>query len=316
MIGVGLSGGVDSAAATKELLDEGADVLGLFLRLHSDEGKEARKRSQELGIPFQIVDARAAFQKSVVQPFILEYAAGRTPNPCLYCNRNIKFGLLLDAAKKLGCKKLATGHYAKIENARILRATDKKKDQSYAFALVKKEALPFIVLPLGEKNKCEVKRASNWRGGESQDLCFASSRLNALKDLPKKRGRFVFNGETVGEHYGAWFYCVGQRHGLGRKRLYVKEVDAKENAVVLAERNELYCESFRVGEKNLHGPLPDEINLIVRHHQQPVRCRVTGDTVTLLEPLWAPSPGQVAGFYDNDLLVGGAIIKEVQWRVK
>ncbi len=313
MICVGFSGGVDSTAVARILLERGETILPVFLRLHSDNGTEAKKAARKLGLDLRILDARGAFTKKVVEPFLNAYACGKTPNPCLNCNRDIKFGLLLDYALKHGCKKLATGHYARLVNRRIKRALDSKKDQSYAFALVPKKALEFIELPLGEKKKSEVKRAANWRGGESQDLCFASSRLDALKTLPKKRGQFVFNGKVVGEHDGAWFYCIGQRRGMGNKRLYVKEVDAEKNVVALAERNELYCKSFKISEKNLHGSLPDEIDLIVRHRQQPVRARVNGDTVTPLEPLWSPSPGQVAGFYDGDLLAGGAIITKIKW---
>jgi tRNA-uridine 2-sulfurtransferase len=314
MICVGFSGGVDSAAVARILLERGETVLPVFLCLHSDNGAEAKKRARELGLDLRILDARGAFTKKVVEPFLNAYACGKTPNPCLNCNRDIKFGLLLDYALKHGCKKTATGHYARLVNGRIKRALDSKKDQSYAFALVPKKALEFIELPLGEKKKSEVKRVANWRGSESQDLCFASSRLDALKSLPRKKGFFYYDNEIVGEHEGAWFYCIGQRRGIGNKRLYVKEVDAQKNVVVLAPRNELYCESFTVTKKNLHGTLPEEIDLIVRHRQKTVRARVHGDTVTPLEPLWSPSPGQVAGFYDDDLLAGGAIITKIRWR--
>ena len=313
-VAVGYSGGVDSTYAALDLKRAGHEVLCLTLDLHEGVDLEkARASAKANGLEWEALPCRNAFKK-ITDQFFDYYARGLTPNPCLYCNQKIKFGFLLDAARERGCERLATGHYARAVNGRIHKAVDASKDQSYAFALVKKEALPFILLPMGGKEKAAVKRALNWKGGESQDLCFATSRLAALEEkLPKKKGVFLYNGKQVGEHDGAWFYCIGQRRGVGSERLFVKEVNVKDNFVVLAKRSELFCSSFTVRGFNLHGDLPEEVDLIVRHRQETVRARVEGNRFTPLAPLWAPAPGQVAGVYDGDLLIGGGIIDLVDY---
>jgi tRNA-specific 2-thiouridylase len=313
-IAVGYSGGVDSTAAALALQKEGHRVLCVTLDLHERVPvREAGERARSLGLEWVAVDCRERFAR-VTEEFVREYAAGRTPNPCLTCNRDIKFGWLLEEARRRGCERLATGHYARLENERIHKALDARKDQSYAFALVKKEALPFLLFPLGDKKKTEVKQALDWKGGESQDLCFASSRLSFLRQrLPAKKGVFVYDGKTVGEHDGAWFYCVGERHGFGSKRLFVKEVNVTDNLVTLGTRDELFCSSFTIRDLNLHGACPEEVDLIVRHKQEAVRARVRGSVVTPFAPLWAPAAGQVAGFYEGDLLVGGGVINRVEY---
>lgn len=313
-VAVGYSGGVDSTAAALALRKQGHEVLCLTLDLHEGVDLEnARASAEANGFEWEALPCRSEFNK-VIDRFFDYYSRGLTPNPCLYCNQRIKFGFLLEAARERGCERLATGHYARVACGRIHKAVDYSKDQSYAFALVKKEALSFILLPMGGKKKSEVKRALDWKGKESQDLCFASSRLAALEEkLPKKKGDFVYNGRVVGSHDGAWFYCIGQRRGVGNERLFVKRVDVENNEVVLAKREELFCSSFTVRELNLHGALPKEADLIVRHRQNPVRARIEGARFTPLEPLWAPAPGQVAGVYDGDLLVGGGIIDSVDY---
>ncbi|MFA4946244.1 MAG: tRNA methyl transferase PRC-barrel domain-containing protein [Candidatus Micrarchaeia archaeon] len=313
-IAVGYSGGVDSTAAALALQKEGHRVLCVTLDLHERVPvAEAGERARSLGLEWVAVDCRERFAR-VTEEFVREYSEGRTPNPCLSCNRDIKFGWLLEEARRRGCERLATGHYARLENGRVHKALDARKDQSYAFSLVKKEALPFLLFPMGDKKKNEVKQALDWRGGESQDLCFASSRLSFLRQrLPVKEGAFVYDGKIVGKHEGAWFYCVGERHGFGSKRLFVKAIDVERNEVFLAERKELFCSSLTVRDLNLHGPCPEEVDLIVRHKQETVRARVEGTRVTPLAPLWAPAAGQVAGFYEGDLLVGGGIIDRVEY---
>ncbi|MBQ4067472.1 MAG: tRNA 2-thiouridine(34) synthase MnmA [Clostridia bacterium] len=338
---VALSGGVDSSAAAALLLREGCTVGGATMRLCPGDGEDpsddARSAAKMLGIPFFLFDMREEFRKSVISDFIEAYKAGKTPNPCVVCNRDMKFGAFIDRAEELGYEKIATGHYAKIKKSGdrylLYKSENDKKDQSYVLWSLSQRALSRLVLPLGALTKEEAREAAALAGlenankKESQDICFVPDGDYAGFILRETgavfpEGDFVTeNGAVIGRHKGIIHYTVGQRRGLGLALpapLYVKAKDAEGNRVILCPPEGLMAASLEAESVNwiafdaLDGPVRLEAK--IRYGAKSASCTVTpleeGKVRVLFdEPQRAISPGQSVVFYDGDLLAGGGIIK-------
>ena len=368
-----MSGGVDSSAAAALLLDQGYEVVGITLKLwpqdcvNRAEDKccgpqavaDARAVCHSLGIPFYLVDEAAEFQSKVIQYFADEYKAGRTPNPCVMCNQNLKFGRLIDRADRLGARYVATGHFARIElsphtdgradlpvsqDARqrvptnstsrylLKRGRDLRKDQSYFLFSLRQDQLARALFPLGEKTKndarelarhCRLKTADK---EESMEICFVPDddygRFLRQANLVQPHGGDIVDlaGRVLGRHEGIEFYTIGQRKGLGLsapKPLYVIELDAATNRVVVGGESALEREAFEVERCNwipFDSPPPQiEVTAKIRYNHPGTPARVTtraggGATVKLSAPQRAITPGQAAVFYQDDLVVGGGWI--------
>ncbi|MDW7711382.1 MAG: tRNA 2-thiouridine(34) synthase MnmA [Deferrisomatales bacterium] len=340
-IAVGLSGGVDSSVAAALLVKEGWEVVGLTLKVWDrsrccslEDADDARRVARHLGIPFYVLDAHAAFAADVVEPFVRSYAGGRTPNPCVLCNRRIKFGWLLDRSRALGCGALATGHYARLEGEgparRLRKGADLAKDQSYFLVPEGPSVLERLRFPLGGMTKAEVRRFAAERGlpvarkAESQDVCFLpeGGLASFLEDrLGTRPGDIVdAEGTVLGRHRGVHAYTVGQRRGLGvaaRERLHVLAVHPGKGQVVVGPRREALAQGLRTGEPVWLARPPDgprRCAVKIRSAAPEVACRVEerdgGLLVTFVEPQFGVAPGQLAVFYEGDVVLGGAWIEE------
>ncbi|MCS1407538.1 MAG: tRNA-specific 2-thiouridylase MnmA [Verrucomicrobia subdivision 3 bacterium] len=347
-----MSGGVDSSAAAKLLQEQGYEVIGITLKLWPQdcisraEDKccgpqavmDARSVSHDLGIPFYLVNEADDFQKEVIEYFAAEYRAGRTPNPCVMCNEKLKFGTLIRRAEKLGAKKVATGHYARIErspdNDRVLlkRGKDLGKDQSYFLFSLKQEHLARIVMPLGELTKSksrEVARESELRTAdkeESMEICFVPDKdykafLTKSKMVREHEGEIVdIEGKVLGRHDGIEFYTIGQRKGLGiaaPKPLYVLKLDPETNRVIVGDAGELEQATFTIERCNwipFEQP-PEKIQALAKirynHEGTPATILPEGNghaKVKLETAQRAVTPGQACVLYQDDLVLGGGWI--------
>ena len=357
-IAVAMSGGVDSSAAALLLMRQGFEVAGFHMRLFSglsgfgpvagggSEPAETAARSvcDALGIPFFGVDLGETFRSRVVEPFVDVYLGGETPNPCVTCNREIKFGALLEAAKRLGYEKIATGHYARIVKdgveTQLIRGADCKKDQSYFLYSIGIAALESSVFPNGELTKDEIRRIAAEEGlpttsrSESQEICFAGgdSYIRLIEEM--RPGTSVpgiivdKKGIEIGRHRGIAHYTIGQRRWLNisaPEPLYVVDIDAAQNIIVAGYRGELYAEGlyFRDATFLTQPPKKGEaIEIKIRFNAASVRAVYEGIVektseiyrggelhgVRFEEPQRAISPGQSAVIYNGDRVVGGGII--------
>jgi tRNA-specific 2-thiouridylase len=363
----GMSGGVDSSATAALLIEQGYDVIGITLKLwpqdcvNRAEDKccgpqavtDARSVCDKLDIPYYLIDEAAEFQKHVIQYFADEYKAGRTPNPCVMCNQNLKFGRLIDRADQLGADFIATGHFARIERpltpslspsdgeraakpgeGRYLlkRGRDSRKDQSYFLFSLRQDQLARAIFPLGEKTKSdtrEVARHCNLKTAdkeESMEICFVPDNnyggfLQSANLVQKHRGEIVdLHGHVLGHHDGIEFYTIGQRKGLGittPKPVYVIELDAENNRVIVGDDSALDRDEFIADRCNWHpfdklsGPI--EVTAKIRYNHPGTPATVTplennSVRVKLHTPQRAVTPGQAAVFYQDDLVVGGGWI--------
>lgn len=364
---VAMSGGVDSSVAAALLREQGYDVVGIMLRLWSepaattDDGVElvaenkccslesvndARRVAAALDIPFYVVNVEEPFRRTIVDFFYDEYTAGRTPNPCLRCNRHIRFTLLLERALALGADYLATGHYVRVDDdpatglRRLRCGVDDAKDQSYVLHVLTQAQLRHALFPLGALTKPEVRAIAAARGlpvaakAESQELCFVAAndyrgfvrRYAAAsgRDAPAPGPILDATGTEVGRHEGLAYYTVGQRKGLGltaRAPLHVLQLDAARNALVVGPAEALDRDAFTVRETTFNaGIVPDApFDALVKvRYKAPARpARVTPlpdgrAEVALAEAQRAITPGQAAVFYDaatGDQVLGGGIIE-------
>lgn len=341
-VAVAMSGGVDSSAAALLLGQAGHDLLGLTMELFGSSGTEAedaRAVAARLGFPHQVCDLSQTFRSCVMDPFAAAYEAGQTPNPCIQCNRCLKFGALLDRARALGCEKLATGHYVRLDvdpgSGRWLlkKALHPEKDQSYVLYTLTQDQLSAALFPLGGLSKEEIRAIAteaglvNAKKRDSQDICFIpdgdySAFLRRHTGHSYLPGPFLDQqGNRLGTHTGIVDYTVGQRRGLGvssdQGRLYVKEVRPADNAVVLSDNAALFARTLTAVQPNfipfdrLDAPLHLRAKIRYRMAEQPCTVDQTGpDTlrVTFDQPQRAITPGQAVVFYDGDCVVGGATI--------
>ena len=352
---IGMSGGVDSSVAAALLKDAGHELHGITLQLWRGDPKKgiewyeracckadvARQAAQKIDIPFTVINIQEEFEKEIVDDFCKEYLSGRTPNPCIRCNEKIKFGLLLKKARELGAERLATGHYARIEfnpaaNRFILKkAADSKKDQSYFLYRLNQEQLSAVIFPLGGLKKERVIEIAKEmglpgaEGKESQEICFVTEAeeedyrgfLEERMPEAKKSGEFVdTEGNVIGKHNGIAFYTIGQRKGLGissTKRLYVIDIDAVNNRVILGDEDRLFKDELIAEDINLIAierlDKPMDVNAKIRYRNTAVPAEIIpfdeGKVkVKFKEPQRAIARGQSVVFYDNDIVIGGGII--------
>ena len=349
-----MSGGVDSAVAAARAVEAGHEVIGVHLALASNPQKyrsgargcctiedshDARRAADKIGIPFYIWDMAEEFHDGVVENFLAEYAAGRTPNPCLRCNEKIKFAAVLDRAKAMGFDGVVTGHYARTEigpmGKTLHRAVDPLKDQSYVLAVLTTEQINGAIFPLGDTEKVDIRIEAEARGlavaqkPDSHDICFVPSGDNAgwLRDrLGSEVGPIVDqSGTKIGEHKGAYTYTIGQRKGLGLSVAapdgsprFVLKIEPVTNTVVVGAREELAVSKL-FGEKTIWcgpsvGADPLRGFVQVRAHGAPLDCTYFFDGQHLIaeldEPLLGIANGQAMVIYDGDRVVGSATICE------
>jgi len=334
---VAMSGGVDSSTTAALLLESGARVRGIYMALAQPDLEHQIRRVQgvaaALNIPLEVVDLQAPFAQQVLGYFKTSYAGGRTPNPCVICNRRIKFGLLLDRVLET-CEYMATGHYARLAKApdgrvRLLTGLDPKKDQSYFLNQLTQAQLARLCFPLGGQSKTQTreqaaaKGLTGLHGAESQDVCFLKDQSVAqfLDDLGIKPGPIVTSaGREIGRHQGIHHYTVGQRRGLGipdATPYYVVRLEADQNTVVVGKEDELWQKTLRVTGVNWSSGtaplLPRELLVKIRYRHAATPALVSADPaggcqVVFGEPQRAVTPGQFAVFYQDDELLGGGEI--------
>jgi len=348
---VAMSGGVDSSVAAALLKEQGYEVIGMMLRLWSEPGKEesnrcctpdsmamARRVAAKLDIPFYVVDAKDVFRETVVQYFLDGYAAAVTPNPCLLCNRQIRWTFLLEHALALGADLMATGHYARKKatvegEQQLLRAVDPTKDQSYVLHVLNQEKLARALFPVGEYPKTEIRKMAEelglpvYKRPDSQDLCFLAGedyrnfiQRNAAEMLVE--GQIVSRtGESLGSHNGLANYTIGQRKGLGLRSpvpLYVLGKDAATNTLIVGKADEWGTQELIADEVNwMAGDAPREpfrAEVKIRYTAREAWARVTPleggrqARVRFDAPQRDVTAGQAAVFYNENLVVGGGII--------
>jgi tRNA-uridine 2-sulfurtransferase len=348
---IAMSGGVDSSVAAALLVQQGYEVIGMMLRLWSEPGAEAdnrcctpdamamaRRIAGTLDIPFYAVDAQQSFYDTVVTYFIDGYAQGVTPNPCLICNRSIRWEFLLNHALALGAEYLATGHYARLlrddqGQTQLLRAVDGAKDQSYVLHVLGQDQLAHALFPLGEFTKPQVRQFARdldlpvAERTESQDLCFlagADYRSFLARNAPPLQTSGEIRtprGQVVGQHQGLAFYTIGQRKGLGiasQVPLYVLEKDISQNILVVGEATELGMQALVAGPINwVSGEPPSQsfrAQVKIRY-----KAHDAWATITLIdnsqahvrfdEPQRDITPGQSAVFFVGDVCLGGGVIQ-------
>jgi len=344
---IAMSGGVDSSVAAQILLDMGHSCAGATMKLFcgdeqrksgaEDNVKDAKSVADRLGIPFYVYDFEESFKSDVINNFIKAYEEGATPNPCVICNKHLKFGKFLDRALEQGADYVATGHYARIDekDGRFLlkKATDATKDQSYVLYDMTQHQLKHTLFPLGEMTKAEVRKIAEGHGfvtagkHDSQDICFVpdgdyAGFIEKYLNKSYKHGNFVdMKGNILGEHKGIIRYTIGQRKGLGLSLpapMYVFEKNIKENEVVLCSNDELFAKELDVKNVNwiLWETPPKEFCAMakIRYNQKEEEA-----TITVLDenrvhiefdnPQRAIAKGQSAVFYDGDTVIGGGIIE-------
>jgi tRNA-specific 2-thiouridylase len=340
---VAMSGGVDSSVAAALALEAGHDVAGVTLRLWggaSDSGccsvadvEDARRVAAQLGVAHYVFNLAEEFEAAVVEPYVRGYETGTTPNPCVECNRSIKFGILLERARTLGFDALATGHHARVHRAedgayRLLRGLDTAKDQSYVLYMLGQRELARTLLPVGELTKADVRAHAARLGlrtaakAESMDVCFITrgARRDFLDERTEPRPGPVLDtaGRVLGGHDGVTHFTIGQRRGLGvalGERRYVVGVDAATATVTIGGPDDLACHDLAVRELRWVGERPDPATVVTvqtRAHGAPMPGRIEIDEggsgrVCFAEPARRAAPGQVVALYDGDTLLGGGL---------
>jgi len=344
---IAMSGGVDSAAAAILMREAGYECIGVTMKLIADGGSkccsledinDARAAAWKLEIPHYVLNSTADFTRHVIEPFIESYQKGETPNPCIECNRYLKFYFLLRRAAELEAEILVTGHYAQTEKSGdrwlLKKGADARKDQSYVLYMMSQQALSGTVFPLGKLTKAEVRELAaagglvNARKEESQDICFAADGdyaafIERYTGKPSPEGDITdIDGRILGRHRGLIRYTLGQRRGTGvacNVPVYVAAKNAASNTLVVGEEASLYSKSFTACRINLIACdnlfKPERLKVKVRYLQKEQWALVeqTGDDsirVVFEEPQRAVSPGQAAVFYDGDVVVGGGTIGE------
>ncbi|MDA1004252.1 MAG: tRNA 2-thiouridine(34) synthase MnmA [Chloroflexi bacterium] len=349
---VAMSGGVDSAVAAALLHRQGYEVIGVTLRLYTEadgaalssqrtccgieDVGDARAAARAIGIPHYVLNMEREFERDVIANFVDEYRAGRTPNPCLACNRHLKFSTLLDRALAMGVDRLATGHYARVEadgdRYRLHRAVDVEKDQSYVLYTLGQEALARTLFPLGALTKAETRAIARECGlpladkPDSVDICFVPGgdyrALLAARGVESVPGAVVnTDGVEVGRHSGIANYTVGQRRGLGLggpDRRFVTALDATRNLVVIGDDAALHRDTLSASDPqwvNAPPALGDVLNVRIRYHADDIEARIAAidDHSFRLEfarPVRAVAPGQAAVLYRGTEVVGGGTIAD------
>jgi len=349
---VAMSGGVDSSVAAAILTEDGAEAIGVTMKLSEsgsrccslEDADDARRVAERLGIRFYVANYAEAFEREVIEPFADSYLAGRTPIPCVACNKSFKFDHLLERAKVFGATRVATGHYARVTHdsetgqARLYRSVDREKDQSYFLFPLDQEQLRSACFPIGEMTKHQVRARARKLGlgtadkPESQEICFVpdGDYAKVIERLRPRAARLHGeivdeSGQVLGTHRGVHRFTVGQRHGLGisaNRRLYVLRIDPREQKVIVGDVEGLDCGRATVEEVNwIAGEPPPtalRVRVQVRHRHQAVLAEVEAvegnrATIRFAAPVRAVAPGQAAVFYDAEFdeeVIGGGWLVE------
>jgi tRNA-specific 2-thiouridylase len=338
---VGMSGGVDSSLTAALLKEAGHDVTGVYMKNWTqdlpgmrcpwaDDLADAKRVAVQLGIDFKVFDFEAEYKQKVVNYMIEEYQAGRTPNPDIMCNQEIKFKLFLETALEDGADLVATGHYARTENGRLLMAKDDNKDQTYFLYRVSEEALKKTLFPLGDYTKPAVREMAKERGlttaakKDSVGICFVGQigmREFLSQYVTTEPGDIIDRqtGKAIGRHDGAIFYTLGQRHGLdvgGGLPYYVVGKDMEKNEVYVSTNlndGSLWLKEIKLSNVHWINQTPNDgtYSVRVRHRAPLVPCELRGDTLLFTEPQRAVTAGQSAVLYDGDICLGGGIVTEI-----
>jgi tRNA-specific 2-thiouridylase len=345
---IAMSGGVDSSTTAALLKQAGYAVIGITMRLWSGSSRccgigdvdDARRVAVQLGIPFYVMNYEKEFKQQVIDYFCKEYISGRTPNPCILCNQELKFNFLLKKAEALGIEYLATGHYANIEfdkknNQYLLKkGIDDSKDQSYALFLMKQAQLVKVLFPLGKYTKIQTRKIAKQFGlpvsekPDSQEICFIPDNdyiqfiEKELSIIPKVGDIIDLSGKRLGNHQGIHRYTIGQRSGLGiaaGRPLYVIAINADKNEVVVGGAEEVYREEMVVDNINwiaFTPTLPMSAQVKIRYKHDATDAEIIPKfevrnlvTVKFKKPQRAVTPGQAAVFYQDDVVLGGGWIK-------
>ena len=343
---VAMSGGVDSSVVAALLKEQGHEVIGVTMKLWegpegempetgcctASDSEDARKVASKLDIPYYVLDYTESFSKNVVDNFIDMYAQGLTPNPCVECNRSVKFDHFLNQAKKLNCEKVATGHYAKIiknENFYELHKADYlDKDQSYVLHMLKSDDLENILFPLGEITKPEVRQIAARLGlktafkKDSQDICFVGKKdyrsfVEKRIDLTSAGEIFDVNGNKVGNHNGIHEFTVGQRKGLPGGQAtprYVTKINVQNKNVIIGEQKDLLVESFIIEDVSIVKDIEyDTVSVQTRYNSEDLNCKINKISdnellVELIEPASSIAPGQFGVLFSGTKVIGGGRI--------
>ena len=343
---VAMSGGVDSSVVAALLKEQGHEVIGVTMKLWegpegempetgcctASDSEDARKVASKLDIPYYVLDYTESFSKNVVDNFIDMYAQGLTPNPCVECNRSVKFDHFLNQAKKLNCEKVATGHYAKIiknENFYELHKADYlDKDQSYVLHMLKSKDLENILFPLGEITKPEVRQIAARLGlktafkKDSQDICFVGKKdyrsfVEKRIDLTSAGEIFDVNGTKVGNHNGIHQFTVGQRKGLPGGQAtprYVTKINVQNKNVIIGEQKDLLVESFIIEDVSIVKDIEyDNLSVQTRYNSEDLKCKINKISdnellVELIEPASSIAPGQFGVLFSGTKVIGGGRI--------
>ena len=338
-----MSGGVDSSVAAKLTKEAGYECVGCTMKLFDtaaeNNSDDARKVAERLGMDFYVLDLQNEFRSCVIDQFVAAYARGVTPNPCIDCNKNLKFGKLLQKADELGCDHIVTGHYARVERAPdtgkyILRkGLDASKDQSYVLYTLTQEQLARVLLPLGQLTKAQVRELAEAGGfdnanrPESQDICFVpegdyASVIERYAGREFPEGDYVdLDGNVIGTHKGIIHYTIGQTRGLGQafgEKRYVCRIDAEKNQVVLGHNEDVFSSYAKATAFNWIAGQPPEgeircrVRVRYKQKEQWATVKPTGiDSVEIVfdEPQRAITPGQAAVLYDEDIVLGGGTLE-------
>lgn len=332
---VAASGGVDSTITAKHLQEKGFYIELAYMKLHFKKNyheaniAKVEKVAKYLGVKYHILDFKALFSQRVYLPFIQSYKEGKTPNPCAICNRFLKFGELLTFAKEKGFDKLATGHYARIKDGLLQKALDESKDQSYFLANINPKALQYMIFPLGNSHKKDIKALaasiptlqSFATQKESTEICFVEKNyMDIIDKYQKSEAGEVKNskGEVIGSHQGYMHYTIGKRKGFTLKVAhephFVLAIDAKKNEITVGKKEELQKSFFKLRDTNAFIEQTDfEAEVKIRYKSKSVAARVKQEahkkaSVFLDEPVYGVAAGQMAVFYQDDLVVFAGFI--------
>lgn len=342
---VAMSGGVDSSVAAARMVDDGHEVIGVTLKLWSgpngemptagcctvSDAEDARRVAAQLDIPYYVLDYTEDFSRGVIDGFVTDYLSGRTPNPCVECNRTVKFSRLLSQAAEFGCEAVATGHYATVSfdgsRYRLSRGADRDKDQSYVLSMLTQDELALVRFPVGDLEKPQVRELAAGLGlrtahkPESMDICFVGQRdyrsfLRSQAPEAIEPGVLVtVGGDQVGTHDGVADFTIGQRRGLGvafGEPRYVVGVDAHTRTVTIGRKEDLAIDEIGVDRVTWVDRALDSGRHILaqyRAHGEAVPAVWVGDgTIRFVEPQFAVAPGQTVAFYSADEVVGAAIV--------